>query len=274
MNRLLGRSLLVLAAVWALAPLAWAFLCSIKQPVDVFSMKLIPFLQFDPTLEHWKMELTQRGAGVWISLKNSVLVAACSSLLALALAAPAGYALSRMVSDRGRKRWWLWLISQRFLPPVVLMVPFFLLMKSVSLLDSPVALILVHAAMNAPFAALILQDVFAELPQDLEEAAFVDGASPFQAFCKIILPLTLPAVAAAGVLCVAFSWNEFLYALTLTYRDAVTMPVFIAGSEHVQGIEFWYVSTRSLLAVIPPAILALFAQRFLVRGLTLGAVKE
>jgi multiple sugar transport system permease protein len=159
------------------------------------------------------------------------------------------------------------------MPPVVLIVPFFLMTRSVGLLDTPAALILMHATMNAPFAALLLQDVFAEFPGDLEEAALVDGGTPLDVLWLVVMPLALPALASTMFLCVALSWNEFIIALTLTYRNAVTMPVIIAGAEHTQGPQFWYIATRSLVALVPPGIMAVFAQRLLIRGLTLGAVK-
>ncbi len=273
LTRLVVPAALGVAVLWAVGPLIWTVLTSVKQPVDVFSLKVIPFLQFQPTLMHWQEELTSRGPELRGAMGTSTLVAVLSSLLALALATPAAYAVARLSNDRQKRFWWLWLISQRFLPPVVLLAPYFLMFKTLGLLDTPLALILVHAAMNAPFAALILQDLFADLPAELEEAARVDGASTWVAFHRVVLPVALPGLAAAAVLCMAFSWNEFLFALTLSYHHAVTMPVLIAGTEHTQGIQFWYVATRSLLALGPPAVLALVAQRWLVRGLTLGAVK-
>ncbi len=269
----LGAAFLALAVAWAAAPLLWALICSIKQPLDVFRMVFIPFLQFQPTLEHWRMELTSRGPEIGGGLFNSVMVAMGSSALSLLLAAPFAYALARLTPPASRRNWWLWLISQRFMPPVVLIIPFFLMMRTAGLLDTPLALIAVHATMNAPFAALLLQDVFAEFPPDLEEAALMDGCDTSQVLRMVVMPLALPALAATFMLCVALSWNEFVFALTLTYRKAVTMPVVIAGSEHTQGPQFWYVATRSLIALIPPAIMALFAQKLLIRGLTLGAVK-
>jgi multiple sugar transport system permease protein len=107
----------------------------------------------------------------------------------------------------------------------------------------------------------------------LEEAARVDGASRFQAFVRIALPLVTPGLVATWILCLAFSWNEFLFALSLTSKSAIPMPVIIAGAEHTQGVQFWFVGVRTLLTMLPPMILALLAQRYIVRGLTLGAVK-
>ncbi len=267
------RVALPLAVIWAVAPLLWAVLCSIRKPLDTFSLSFVPFIQFDPTLEHWKEELTSRGPEIGRGMLNSVIVALGSASLAVALAAPAAYAVARLSTGRQRRFWWIWFVSQRFLPPAVLLAPYFLLCKATGLLDTRTGLILIHAAAAAPFAAILLQDAFAELPKELEEAAAVDGATIWQTFVLVALPLAVPALAACAVLCMALSWNEFLNALVLTYDKAVTMPVLIAGTEHTQGVQFWYVATRSLMALIPPMIAAIIAQRWLIRGLTMGAVK-
>ncbi len=269
----LRRFALPLAVLWAAGPLVWAALCSIRKPIDTFGLSFIPFVQFDPTMDHWREELTSRGPEILRGMINSIVVATGSAALALVLAAPAAWAVARLSNGRQRRFWWIWFVSQRFLPPVVLLAPYFLLMKWAGLLDTRTGLVLVHAAAVAPFAAILLVDAFADLPKEMEEAAQVDGATHWEIFRHVGLPLAVPALAAAGVLCMALSWNEFLCALVLTYDKAVTMPVLIAGTEHTQGVQFWYVATRSLLALIPPMIAALIAQRWLIRGLTMGAVK-
>jgi multiple sugar transport system permease protein len=156
---------------------------------------------------------------------------------------------------------------------MVTAIPFFIVMKTFNLLDTRLALILTNATFTMPFAVLITRDVFKELPIELEESAFVDGASRFGAFLRISLPLAAPAIAVAAVLCFTFSWNEFLFALILTYKNAQPVTVIIAGVEHTQGVQFWMVATRLLAAILPPTILVLTVQRYIVRGLTFGAVK-
>ncbi|NLJ49735.1 MAG: carbohydrate ABC transporter permease, partial [Candidatus Atribacteria bacterium] len=124
-----------------------------------------------------------------------------------------------------------------------------------------------------PFAVLILRDAFKELPEEIEESALVDGCSRFQAFFRMALPLAAPALVSAGIICFSFAWNEFLFAFIMTYAKAAPMTVIIAGTQDTQGIQFWYVATRMLLAIVPPAVLALTVQKYIVRGLTFGAVK-
>jgi multiple sugar transport system permease protein len=115
--------------------------------------------------------------------------------------------------------------------------------------------------------------MFRELPIELEEAAMVDGANRLQSFLWVALPLVVPGLVATWIICLAFSWNEFLFGLTLSTKKAIPMPVIIAGVEHTRGVQFWYVGVRVLLTMLPPTILALLAQRYIIRGLTLGAVK-
>jgi multiple sugar transport system permease protein len=167
----------------------------------------------------------------------------------------------------------LWFLSQRFLPPMATAIPFFILMKTFNLLDTRWALIMTNATFTLPFAVLIMRDVFRELPVELDESAMVDGASRLAVFLRIALPLAAPAVAVAAVICFSFSWNEFLFGLILSYKNAQPVTVIIAGVEHTQGIQFWFVATRLLSAILPPAVLAITAQRYIVRGLTFGAVK-
>jgi multiple sugar transport system permease protein len=260
--------------IWVITPFYWAVITSFKKPVDVFRLSAIPWVQFHPTLENWKMEFNQRGPELFRGMSNSIIIAVFASLIAIAIGTFAGYGLARY-----KYRHWknqnmaFWFLSQRFLPPAATVIPFFLLMKMINIIDTRLALILVNATFTMPFAILIMRDMFRELPNELEEAALVDGCSRFGVFWRIALPLAVPALVSTAIICFAFAWNEFLFALVLTYKNATPMTIIIAGTEHTQGVQFWYVSTRLLMAIIPPAILALMVQKYIVRGLTLGAVK-
>ncbi len=262
----------VVALFWVLFPFYWAFLNSIKRPEDTFQATWIPFLQFTPTLEHWIAELAI--PEIRQALVNSTIIAIGSATLSVFLGTFAAYALARFVFNRpSNGGLTTWFISQRVLPPVLFVIPFFLLMRQLQLLDSVWALVLLNATFTLPFPVIILSQMFRELPIELEDAARVDGASRFQTFYKIALPLVAPGLVAAWILCLALSWNEFLFALSLTTKSAIPMPVIIAGAEHTRGVQFWFVGVRVMLTMLPPTILALLAQRYIVRGLTLGAVK-
>jgi multiple sugar transport system permease protein len=266
---------IVIAALWAFFPFYWAITTSFKPPgVIVTKPTLFPFIDFKPTLYNWYNEYIQRGREIRSSLLNSVIISGGAVLIAVFLGTLAGYGLARFRYRRWKNRdMTLWFLSQRFLPPMATVIPFFIVMKSLRLLDTHWALIMANATFTMPFAVLILRDVFKELPVELEESAWVDGASRFGAFMRIALPLAAPAISVAAVICFAFSWNEFLFALILTYKKATPVTVLIAGVEHTQGVQFWFIATRLLSAILPPAILALAAQRYIVRGLTFGAVK-
>jgi multiple sugar transport system permease protein len=260
------------ALLLVLFPFYWAFLNSIKRPEETFQPSWIPFLQFQPTLEHWRSQLAT--PEIRHALLNSTIISIGAATLALLLGTLAAYALARFRFNRpSNGALTTWFISQRVLPPVIFITPFFLLMRQFKLLDSVWALVLLNATFTLPFAVIILSQTFRELPRELEEAALVDGASYFQSFFWIVLPLALPGLAATWVICMAFSWNEFLFALSLTSQSAIPMPVIIAGAEHTRGVQFWFVGVNVLMTMLVPIVLALLAQRYIIRGLTLGALK-
>lgn len=263
---------IVIALFWVLFPFYWAFLNSIKKPAETFQPTWIPFLQFTPTLEHWQAELAI--PEIRRAVLNSTLISVGAATLAVPLGTMAAYALARFRFRRpANGTLTTWFLSQRVMPPVLFVIPFFLIMRQLQMLDSVWALILLNATFTLPFPVIILSQMFRELPAELEDAARVDGASRFQAFYRIALPLVAPGLVATWILCLAFSWNEFLFALSLTSRSAIPMPVIIAGAEHTRGVQFWFVGVRVMLTMLPPTVLALLAQRYIVRGLTLGAVK-
>jgi multiple sugar transport system permease protein len=264
---------MVIALVWVLFPFYWAFVNSIKKPADTFRAGAwIPFLQFQPTLEHWIAELSI--IEIRQALLNSTIISLGAATLAVVLGTLAAYALARFrFGKRGNANFTTWFLSQRILPPVVVVIPFFLIMRQLQLLDNVFSLVLLNATFTLPFPVIILSQMIRELPQELEEAAYVDGATVFQAFTRVVLPLILPGLVATWIICMAFSWNEFLFALSLTTKSAIPMPVIIAGAEHTRGVQFWFVGVRVMLTMLPPIIFALLAQRYIIRGLTLGAVK-
>lgn len=258
---------------WVLFPFYFAFVNSIKNPADTFKPGTwIPWLTFTPTLKTWIDNLSVRE--VQRALLNSTMIAVGAATLSVALGTLSAYALARFRFRRFRNgSITTWFLSQRILPPVVVVIPFFLIMSTLNLRDTVLGLILLNATFTLPFPVIILSQMFRELPFELEEAAYVDGASIWQAFYKVALPLVVTGLVATWIICLAFSWNEFLFALTLTSKHAIPMPVLIAGAEHTRGVQFHEVGVRVLITMLPPTILALLAQRYIVRGLTLGAVK-
>jgi multiple sugar transport system permease protein len=263
----------ILVTVVSLYPFVWALITSFKPQREALQPTLIPFLQFDPILDNWRAELGSTGEENIRALRNSGIIALGACALALLLGTPAGYSLARFRFRIGNRNLVSWFLSQRFLPPVVTLIPFFLMLQRLNLFDSFIGMIIVNTTFVMPFAVLITRDFFADFPKELEEAALVDGANHFQVFRRVALPLAKPALVAAGVICFTFAWNEFLFASVLTVRDAQPFTIKISSTGTVRGIHFGFVSTRLLLAIIPPLILSLFVQRYIVRGLTLGAIK-
>ena len=274
-SRILMWVVIGIATLWCIFPFYWAISTSFKNRSDIVTKPtLIPWLHFTPTLFNWQSEFGQRWPEISKALTNSLIIAIGASVIAITLGTLAGYGLARFRFYKwSNSSMTMWFLSQRFLPPMVTAIPFFMVIKTLGLIDTQLALILANATFTMPFAVLVLRDVFKDMSIEMEESAWVDGASHFQSFWYIALPLAAPAIAAALVICFAFSWNEFLFGLILSYERAIPVTVIIAGVSHTQGIQFHQVATRLLLAILPPAILALTAQRYIVRGLTFGAVK-
>lgn len=275
---LLGRTffciILVVAVTWTAFPFYWGIITSLKdrEIVSLWFSVGVPWVSFTPTLENWIGELLlpemQR------ALLNSITAAFVSTVFCIIIGSMAGYALARFRFERiPNKDITIWFFSLRVLPPVAVAIPFFIMMKNLQLLDTRTALVLSYTTFNLPFAVIIMRSLFLELPPEMEEAALVDGYTRFGAFFRVALPLSTPALVSTALICLAAAWNEFLFALFLASKNSVTIPVLISGGEHSRGVEFWMVATRGMLAILPPALMALLVQRFIVRGLTFGAVK-
>jgi len=267
--------ILIIFTIWTLFPIIWAVITSFKEPGDSYKPTFIPYKQFKPTLYAWKEAFINTRDRTLRSLRNSIVIATLSSAVVLIVGAFAGYSLARYEFKKWKnKDIALWILSNRMFPPVAVMIPYFMIMQYLHLLDSLLGIIMVHVTMNLPLSVWLMLDFFSELPKDLEEAAMIDGCGHLKAFFYIALPIAAPGLVAVYVLSFIFSWNEFLFVIVLGFRKAMTLPVLIAGSLTVRGLDFWKVSSLSILAIIPPVILALVLSRYIVRGLTLGAIKE
>lgn len=273
--------LLTLWAVLCLFPIYWLVITSFKQPIAVFrGPKYFPWIDFQPTLDAWNYLLfgpVQKE--VTRSWSNSAILAVSSAALAVVIGSMAGYALTRFHYFVPGLKWQnrdiaFWIISQRMLPPVVVILPFLIMYRFVGLVDTHVGMILAYTAFNLPFAVWIMRDFFISLPTDLEESALVDGASRLGAFRKIVLPLSTPGLVATFLFCMMFSWNDYLFALMLTFSRASTLPMYIAGEgTQTYGPQWWYLSALSLLAVAPMIVITLLVERYITRGLLVGAIK-
>jgi multiple sugar transport system permease protein len=268
-------SIIAIAATMAfLFPIYWSFSQSLRDPLDNFTVSGfgIPWINFTPTLDNWIDQINT--PETTRALYNSTIISVSAAVLALILGVPAAYAIARFEFRRWKNTdITIWFLSQRILPPVASVIPFYLIMRSLNLLDTHLALILINATFVLPFVVVILRQTFLELPVELEESAMVDGADHWMAFWRIALPLAAPTMAATGLIIFAFTWNEFLFSVAIGSQAVITVPVHIAGAADTRGVQFWYMGVRAMVAIVPPVLIALIAQRYIVRGLTLGAVK-
>ncbi|GAB4540710.1 MAG: carbohydrate ABC transporter permease [Anaerolineae bacterium] len=273
--------LLVAWAVICLFPIYWLVITSVKQPVAVFQgPKYFPWIDFQPTLNAWDQVLFGRFQNeVRRSWINSAIMATSSATLAVVIGSLAGYALTRFQYLVPGLKWRnndiaFWIISQRMLPPVVVILPYIIMYRFLGLIDTHAGMILAYTVFNLPFAVWIMRDFFAGLPLDLEESALIDGASRLQAFQKIVLPLSSPGLIATFLFCLMFAWNDYLFALMLTFSRASTMPMYVAGAgSQSYGPQWWFLSALSLLTIAPMMLIALLVERYITRGLVVGAIK-
>jgi multiple sugar transport system permease protein len=209
---------------------------------------------------------------------DSVVIAVGSTALTMMVAVLAAYALSRM-AFRGRAGFLNWVLGQRFMPPIAIIVPLVLMYKVAGMRDTDnlflgyIGLIIIHALINLPIAVLLMKSFFDDVPRDVDEAAMIDGATRWQTFKRIVLPMVRGGIAAAAVLCFIFSWTEFLLSLFLT-TIIRTVPVKITTFVTSTGSEWGFISALGTAAILPGFVFILLVQRHLVRGLTLGSLKE
>jgi multiple sugar transport system permease protein len=284
-----GRVLIYLALiVWtsvALFPLYWTFSTSVKLGRDVTQGHLIPWLDFQPSWKGWQsLGLSPDTIFATSNVReeflkrfvNSAIASLGAAALAVLLGSLAAYGLSRFDYKFGpwrNKDISFFFLSQLILPPVVLAMPFLVLYKALALLDTRIGLILVYTLMVLPIVIWVMRDQFDTIPNEIEQAALVDGCSIWGAFMRIVLPIALPGMVAAFILSVVLCWNEYFFASLLTGFDAQTLPVMVASQTGSQGINWWTMAALSTAAIAPLIFIGVFLERYIVMGLTAGAGK-
>lgn len=260
--------LLLLIILFCVFPFYWMVTTSLK--TQVLALESPPVWLFQPTLSNYVEVLTKDGVSQ--TLINSLIVAVSTTVLAVLLGCPAAYALARF-EFRGKKDLWFWFITNRMVSPIVLALPFFLIVRNLGLLDTHLILVLIYLTFNLPIVIWICTDQFRSVPFDLNEAAMLEGASQWRIFRSICLPLAMPGVAVSAIFSFIFSWNELMYALVLTRNNAKTAPAMAVSFMEGYNLPYGKIMATSTLIVIPVVIFALIASKQLVRGLTMGAVK-
>lgn len=266
---LLTYLILIISAVIILLPIYWIGLMSIKSQFQLFTTS--PFSFFRPTLRNYKYFFTGR-IDFPLYLFNTIVVAITSSIVSVSLGSLAAYSISRS-TFKWRRGLASWMIFLRMVPPVVLLVPYYMIAKILGLLDTRLILVIIYSTFNLPFATWLMKSFFDEIPPAMEEAAMIDGCSQFQAFIKIAIRLAYPGFAATTVFCLIYSWNEFIFALILTGYETKTVPVALAAL-FTDQVEHWgEIAAALITCMIPIMLFAILLQKHIARGITLGAVK-
>lgn len=260
-------ALILLAAFLVLLPIVWIAMAAFKRHVDVFALRLF----FTPTLENFA-RITQSPFLIHEKLMNSLIVASATVAFALPLATCAAYGFSRF-RLRGERIMLVMILATQFVPAVVIVLPFFLMFRDLGLLDTRIALIVVYTAIVMPFATWMIKGFVDGIPLETEEAAMVDGATRIQVILRIVLPMAAPGIITAGIFSFIIAWNEFLFALILTRRDAVTLPVGLQLFNAEEGVLWHLLAAAGLFIMAPMIALALAVQKHFVKGMTMGAVK-
>ncbi len=275
--RMLPYIVLIIWFLIVVFPLFWTVVTSFKSPIDVFrGPKYMPFIDFKPSLKAWNNMFVRDRQQILVPLINSIIIVSTSTFLAVGIGSMAGYSLSRFTFKLGRfsnKDLAFWVISQRFIPPIAIIIPVLIMFRVLRLLDTRLGMIIVYTAFNLPFVIWLMRDYFNSVPQDIEEAAMVDGCSRLATFVRIVLPLAFPGLIVSFLFSFVMAWNEFFFALILTFQKAQTIPLLIAGQSTQRGVEWWNISAMAIITILPALIITLILQRRLVSGLTLGAIK-
>jgi sorbitol/mannitol transport system permease protein len=248
-------------------PVFWMVLTAFKQEVDAYTDT--PKLFFVPTLDEFSAVFSQ---GVGTALLNSLFATTVSTVLVLALGIPAAFALS-LRPVRKTQDALFFFMSTKMLPVVAAIIPLYVIVSNIGMLDNIWTLIILYTSMNLPIAVWMMRSFFLEVPGELLEAASLDGASTWRSVREVILPLVSPGIAATALICVIFAWNEFFFAVSLTAVEAQTMPVFLVGFIAGEGLYWAKLCAAATMAALPVVLAGWVAQNKLVRGLSFGAIK-
>jgi multiple sugar transport system permease protein len=260
--------LLIIVLLWTLVPVLWMMLSSLKTLTDVLSPT--PLLAFKPTSMNYS-SLVSGGNNLLSYFRSSILASVISTVIATTLGCFAGYGLAR-INFRGKRHLAFWIISTRMAPIAAVILPLFVGFTFLHLINTVWGLIVAYLSFNLPFAIWIMNAFFADLPRGMEEAALVDGATRFQTFWRVALPLTAPGIVTTAILCLVFSWNDYAFAVTFTGPGSQTLPVAASQLITQTGVNWGQLTAIGTVVALPMVVVGLAVRRYLVRGLTLGAV--
>jgi len=258
--------LVVVLVILVLAPFLWLVRLSIQTNAQIFAFP--PQIFFTPTFANyqalWETEFRH-------SFLNSLVTSTASTAISMVVGVPAAYALARMRTRSNALS--LWILASRLAPPTAFAIPYFLVYREFDLIDTWTGLVLIYLTVNLSLVVWLMRSFFANTPASLEEAALIDGAGFWQAFLRIVLPTAAPGLAATAILCFVYSWNDFFFALILTRTDAMTAPVAVVNFMNYEGWDWGRIAAGGTMVMLPVLVFSLLVRRFLIEGLTAGAVK-
>ncbi|MCK4420090.1 carbohydrate ABC transporter permease [Candidatus Aerophobetes bacterium] len=272
---------IVIVLLWCLFPYYWMFTTAFKVEEDYFAYPPVWFPS-PPSLKNFRVIFLKQvtsivgigGIAVDIipPLMNSIAIAVGSAVISVLMGALAGFALSRF-KFRGRENIAFWIFTMRMLPPIAIIIPYFVIMKSYRLIDTHLGLIITYLIFNLPLAVWLLMRYFEDIPIEIEDAALTDGCSKLQAFRLVLLPLARPGIIATFLFCLIFSWNEYLFALILTRAQSETLPILLASFVAHKGVAWGPLAASGLIATFPILLCVVVFQKHLVRVMTMGMLK-
>lgn len=249
-------------------PVLWMVITGFK--TEVAAIAIPPTLFFAPTLSQFSLAIN---SGFAAYLYNSAVASLVSTALALILGVPAAYAMVFQMQKKGADDMLFFVLSTRFMPFAAILVPLFVIITRLNLLDNLLTLIIVYTAMNLPLIIWMSRSYFMDLPKEVLEGAWLDGCSTWQTMLLIVVPMAAPGLAAAALFSIIFAWNDFFFAVTLTYTDSPTLPIMVATFTSNEGLFLAKVSALATMIILVPVLIGIYAQKHLVHGLTGGAVK-
>lgn len=267
----------LLIVFWTITPYLWLIISSLSDKIDLVTVPL-KWIPTKLTLENYRSLFFSYGeesvnVGLFIrSLKNSVIISLSTMLISLPLGIMAAYSATRL-KFKGSNGVLLTSMVTQLIPPIILVIPLYVIMRKFDLLDTQIGLILVDISISLPLVIWLMRGYFASIPADLENAARIDGCTYFGALIRVILPLAGPGLASVMIFAFIASWNEYMYSFIFTNIQAKTLPVLIGEFSTKLGLEYLKIAAAGVLASLPPVLLALGFQKFIIRGLTSGSVK-
>jgi len=266
-KKIILYSILFLYLIFVLSPIIWLIQSSLKSMYQ--ALQVPPLLIWKPTLQAYQKVF---GGGIYKAFLNSIAVAVSNVLICLLLGIPGAYGLAR-ARTKVSENIGFFILSVRMAPAFAIIVPIYIIFRYLGMMDTIAGVIVAHLIINLPLTIWLLKGYFEEVPLDLGEAALVDGATRPQVLVKIIVPVSMPMIAAVSALVFLFSWNEFLFAFILTSQEARTVPVIVASLAGTMQFDWPLLSAVSIIALIPAFIFVGYVQKFIARGFTMGAIR-